>query len=140
MVQTKKKSKKKKKSDKKKKDKEGRDIKGDPMTMKVGIHYEDTFKFFELMLNNIIKGPREEIGKDHQDAKPLISKEGKNKNKIQSIYNSIDYSLLNRKHFLVKDISALKNIRLEESIRWLYNTIMDDDKIDSNNVNYANLV
>jgi len=35
---------------------------------------------------------------------------------------------LNKKHFLVKEISALKAVGLEESIRWLYNTMIDYSK------------
>ena len=51
------------------------------------------------------------------------------KEKIDNIvYKNIDYSLLSEKHFLVKDISALKNINLEESIRWLFNSLKDQDK------------
>ena len=50
------------------------------------------------------------------------------KDKINDIYKSIDYSLFRHKHFLVKDISALKNINLEESIRWLFNSMTDKDK------------
>ena len=33
------------------------------------------------------------------------------KEKLENVYKSIDYSLLKKKHFLVKDISALKNIQ-----------------------------
>ena len=47
--------------------------------------------------------------------------EDKEKNKLNNIYKNIDYSLLSEKHFLVKEISALKNKNLEESIRWLFN-------------------
>ena len=50
------------------------------------------------------------------------------KDKIDNVYKSIDYSLLRDKHFLVKDISALKNINLEESIRWLFNSMTDQNK------------
>ena len=53
----------------------------------------------------------------------------KEKNKLDNIYKNIDYSLLSEKHFLVKDISALKNINLEECIRWLFNSLKDQDKI-----------
>ena len=53
-------------------------------------------------------------------------KEGKEK--LDNIYKDIDYSLLSEKHFLVKDISALKNIHLEESIRWLFNSMTDEEK------------
>ena len=53
-------------------------------------------------------------------------KEGKEK--LDNIYKNIDYSLLKTKHFLVKDISALKNIHLEESIRWLFNSMTDQEK------------
>ncbi len=42
--------------------------------------------------------------------------------------NSIDYNKLNKKHFLVKEVSACKGIGLEESIRWLYNTMIDYSK------------
>ena len=51
------------------------------------------------------------------------------KEKIDNIYKNIDYSLLGERHFLVKEISALKNINLEESIRWLFNSLKDQDKI-----------
>ena len=54
-------------------------------------------------------------------------KEGKEK--LDNIYKNIDYSLLSEKHFLVKDISAFKNINLEECIRWLFNSLKDQDKI-----------
>ena len=50
------------------------------------------------------------------------------KNKLDHVYKNIDYSLLQNKHFLVKDISALKNIRLEDSIRWLFNSMTDEEK------------
>ena len=50
------------------------------------------------------------------------------KEKLDNIYKNIDYSLLSEKHFLVKDISALKNINLEECIRWLFNSLKDQDK------------
>ena len=50
------------------------------------------------------------------------------KNKLDNVYKNIDYSLLKSKHFLVKDISALKNIHLEESIRWLFNSMTDQEK------------
>jgi len=55
--------------------------------------------------------------------------EEKEKNKLNNIYKSIDYSLLSEKHFLVKEISALKNKNLEESIRWLFNSMTDQEKI-----------
>ena len=55
--------------------------------------------------------------------------EEKQKNKLNNIYKSIDYSLLSEKHFLVKEISALKNKNLEESIRWLFNSMTDQEKI-----------
>ena len=51
------------------------------------------------------------------------------KEKLDKIYKNIDYSLLSDKHFLVKDISALKNKNLEESIRWLFNSLNDQEKI-----------
>lgn len=50
------------------------------------------------------------------------------KDKLDHVYKNIDYSLLEQKHFLVKDISALKNIHLEESIRWLFNSMTDEEK------------
>ena len=53
----------------------------------------------------------------------------KEKNKLDNIYKNIDYSLLSEKHFLVKEISALKNKNLEESIRWLFNSMTDQEKI-----------
>ena len=52
----------------------------------------------------------------------------KEKNKLDNIYKNIDYSLLSEKHFLVKEISALKNKNLEESIRWLFNSMTDKEK------------
>lgn len=55
--------------------------------------------------------------------------EEKQKNKLNNIYKNIDYSLLSEKHFLVKEISALKNKNLEESIRWLFNSMTDQEKI-----------
>ena len=54
--------------------------------------------------------------------------EEKEKNKLNNIYKNIDYSLLSEKHFLVKEISALKNKNLEESIRWLFNSMTDQEK------------
>ena len=63
------------------------------------------------------------------------------KDKIKKIYDAIDYHQLTDKHFLVKDISALKNIHLDESIRWLFNSMMDNIRDDENdNTNYINLV
>jgi predicted GTPase len=65
------------------------------------------------------------------------------KNKIDELYNAINYDLLGSKHFLVKDISALKNIRLEESIKWLFNAMMDhvkDEGFDEEANSYINLV
>ena len=50
------------------------------------------------------------------------------KEKLDHVYKSIDYSLLKQKHFLVKDISALKNIHLEESLIWLFNSMTDQEK------------
>ena len=50
------------------------------------------------------------------------------KKKLDHIYKNIDYSLLTKKLFLVKDISALKNIHLEESIRWLFNSMSVREK------------
>ena len=50
------------------------------------------------------------------------------KEKLDHVYKNIDYSLLKTKHFLVKDISALKNINLEESIRWLFNSMTDEER------------
>ena len=61
------------------------------------------------------------------------------KDKIKIIYNSIDYKKVTQKHFIVKDISALKKVRLEESINWLYNSIMNDNKEEEENY-YSNLV
>ena len=54
-------------------------------------------------------------------------KEGKEK--LDNVYKNIDYSLLSEKHFLVKDISALKKINLEECLRWLFNSLKDQDKV-----------
>ena len=50
------------------------------------------------------------------------------KEKIDNIYKNIDYSLLSEKPFLVKDISALKNKNLEECIRWLFNSLNEQEK------------
>ena len=50
------------------------------------------------------------------------------KKKLDHVYKNIDYSLLTKKLFLVKDISALKNIHLEESIGWLFNSISSREK------------
>ena len=50
------------------------------------------------------------------------------KEKLDHVYKSIDYSLLKQKHFLVKDISALKNIHLEDSLNWLFNSMTDEEK------------
>ena len=50
------------------------------------------------------------------------------KDTLENVYKNIDYSLLKQKHFLVKDISALKNIHLEESIRWIFNSLTDEEK------------
>ena len=50
------------------------------------------------------------------------------KDTLENVYKNIDYSLLKQKHFLVKDISALNNIHLEESIRWLFNSLTDEEK------------
>ena len=66
-----------------------------------------------LILLNKIDSVSEKIGKE----------------KLDNVYKNIDYTLLSQKHFLVKEISALKNINLEESIRWLFNSIQDHDKI-----------
>lgn len=64
-----------------------------------------------------------------------------NKERLDKIYKLINYDLLKQKHFLVKDISALKNIRLDESIRWLFNSMMDYAKYDGEEVDsYINLV
>jgi hypothetical protein len=61
-------------------------------------------------------------------------------NKIKIIYNSIDYKKINQKHFIVKDISALKKIRLEDSINWLFNSIMKNNKNEDEENYYSNLV
>ena len=50
------------------------------------------------------------------------------KDKLDQVYKNIDYSFLKQKHFLVKEISALKNINLEESIRWLFYSMTDEEK------------
>ena len=50
------------------------------------------------------------------------------KEKLENVYKSIDYSLLKKKHFLVKDISALKNIHLEDCLSWLLNSMTDEEK------------
>lgn len=60
---------------------------------------------------------------------------------IKAVYQSIDYSHFSHKHFLVKDISALKNIHLEDSIRWLFNSMMDYAKNEKDDKDaYINLV
>lgn len=48
--------------------------------------------------------------------------------KLKKVMNLIDYNKLHKKHFLVKEVSALTGIGLEESIRWLYNTMIDYSK------------
>ncbi len=63
---------------------------------------------------------------------------------MKTILNSIDYSRLKNKHFLVKEISALKAIGLEDSIRWLYNAMIDysrplENQIISENSNQVKL-
>ncbi len=72
------------------------------------------------------------------------------KTKLTKVMNTIDYSKLTSKHFLVKEISALKSIGLEDSIRWLYNTMrdysqMEDEKFKLENkkptaISYVDLV
>lgn len=64
-----------------------------------------------------------------------------NTDRLQTVYKSINYSHFNHKHFLVKDISALKNIHLEDSIRWLFNSMMDYAKTEKEDMDaYINLV
>ena len=59
--------------------------------------------------------------------------------------NSIDYNKLNKKHFLVKEVSAYNGTGLEESISWLYNTMIDyskdmEDYETKGELSYHNLV
>ncbi len=56
--------------------------------------------------------------------------------KLKKVVNSIEYSKLRKKHFLVKEISALKGTYLEEALRWLYNTMMDYTKSSQNDKKY----
>ena len=44
---------------------------------------------------------------------------------VGHVYKNINYALLNDKPFLVKEISAVENIHLEECIRWLFSSISD---------------
>jgi hypothetical protein len=46
--------------------------------------------------------------------------------------NSIDYSKLRKKHFLVKETSGFKGTGLEDAIRWLYNSMKDYTKYNEN--------
>jgi len=56
-----------------------------------------------------------------------IIEENKGKDILNHVYRDLDYTLLQKKYFLVKEISALKCINLEESIRWLFNTLTVDN-------------
>ena len=60
--------------------------------------------------------------------------------RLKSIYNSINYPVLEKKAFIVKDISALKCLKLKESLEWLFNAMIDNSKLpDDENIN-TNLV
>ncbi len=60
--------------------------------------------------------------------------------RLKSIYNSINYPVLEKKAFIVKDISALKCLKLKESLEWLFNAMIDNSKLsDDENIN-PNLV
>ena len=52
-------------------------------------------------------------------------------NRLKSIYNSINYPVLEKKAFIVKDISALKCLKLKESLEWLFNAMIENSKYDS---------
>ncbi len=50
--------------------------------------------------------------------------------RLKSIYNSINYPVLEKKAFIVKDISALKSLKLKESLEWLFNAMIENSKFD----------
>ena len=50
--------------------------------------------------------------------------------RLKSIYNSINYPVLEKKAFIVKDISALKCLKLKESLEWLFNAMIENSKFD----------
>jgi ADP-ribosylation factor-like protein 2 len=63
--------------------------------------------------------------------------------KLNNLIDTIDYNRLNKKHFLVKEISAVKGTGLRESIRWLYNTMTDyskDLQTENKELSYNNIV
>ena len=51
-------------------------------------------------------------------------------NRLKSIYNSINYPVLEKKAFIVKDISALKSLKLKESLEWLFNAMIENSKFE----------
>ena len=50
--------------------------------------------------------------------------------RLKSIYNSINYPVLEKKAFIVKDISALKSLKLKESLEWLFNAMIENSKFE----------
>ncbi len=65
--------------------------------------------------------------------------------KLKKVFNAIDYNKLHKKHFLVKEVSAYKGTGLQESIRWLYNAMIDysknlEDYETNNELSYHNIV
>ena len=50
--------------------------------------------------------------------------------RLKSIYNSINYPVLEKKAFIVKDISALKSLKLKESLEWWFNAMIENSKFD----------
>ena len=60
--------------------------------------------------------------------------------RLKSIYNSINYPVLEKKAFIVKDISALKCLKLKESLEWLFNAMIDNSKLSDDENTNTNLV
>ena len=50
--------------------------------------------------------------------------------RLKFIYNYINYPVLEKKAFIVKDISALKSLKLKESLEWLFNAMIENSKFD----------
>jgi translation elongation factor EF-1alpha len=50
--------------------------------------------------------------------------------RLKSIYNSINYPVLEKKAYIVKDISALKSLKLKESLEWLFNAMIENSKFE----------
>ena len=61
-------------------------------------------------------------------------------NRLKSIYNSINYPVLEKKAFIVKDISALKCLKLKESLEWLFNAMIENSKFSDDENTNINLV